>query len=87
MTLLSGQIAAEASNGVAAEPVPSSRRRVIMGGRFIEIPVFQRASLGFGMAVDSPAIVEQPDSTTVLFPGCRASMDRFRNLIIKLGEI
>ena len=81
------EIAAEPPHGVVAEPVPSSRRRVIMDGRSIEIPVYQRASLGFGMAVDSPAIIEQPDSTTVLFPGCRASVDRFRNLIIELGEI
>ena len=45
-------------------------------------PVFDRALLSPGHEVAGPAIVEQLDSTTVIYPGQRAVVDDYRNLVI-----
>ena len=45
-------------------------------------PVFDRALLSPGHEVVGPAIVEQLDSTTVIYPGQRAVVDDYRNLVI-----
>ena len=58
-------------------------RPVYMNGAKLEVPVYDRARLHWGNAISAPAIIEQADSTTVLFAGYRAAVDRFRNLIIE----
>jgi N-methylhydantoinase A len=45
--------------------------------------VYDRATLGPGHAFAGPAIVEQPDSTTVVFPGQRARVDEWLNIMIE----
>ena len=45
-------------------------------------PVFDRALLSPGHEVVGPGIVEQLDSTTVIYPGQRAVVDDYRNLVI-----
>ncbi len=66
------------------DPSPALKgiRRVYMDGQFMEVPIFERKKLEGGNEIQSPAIVEQLDSTTVLFPGSRARVDPYRNLII-----
>jgi len=59
------------------------RRRIYMDGRFIETPIYERKRLKCGNEIKSPAIIEQLDSTTVLFEGYNATVDRYRNLIIE----
>jgi N-methylhydantoinase A len=59
------------------------RRRVYMDGGFREVPVYERRRLACGMEVASPAIIEQFDSTTVLFDGYDLAVDSFRNLVIR----
>ena len=61
-------------------------RRVFMDGVFADIPVYERSKLQSGMCIPSVAIVEQVDSTTVLFPGYDLSVDAYRNLIIERRE-
>ena len=51
-------------------------------GRYVETPVYDRALLTAGDAVAGPAIVEQTDSTAVIFPRQIATIDERRNLII-----
>jgi N-methylhydantoinase A len=62
------------------------RRRVYMEGRFQEVPIFERSRMRCGMEIPSPAIIEQIDSTTVVFPGYHTVVDRYRNLIITRRE-
>ncbi|MBW1712024.1 MAG: hydantoinase/oxoprolinase family protein [Deltaproteobacteria bacterium] len=70
-----------------SSPALKGRRRVYMDGRFMEVGVLERGRLKSGNQIQGPAIVEQPDSTTVLFPGSRAEVDKYRNLIISVeGE-
>jgi N-methylhydantoinase A len=54
-----------------------------MDGAFHEIRVYERRLLSSGMQIAAPAIVEQFDSTTVLFNGYDLSVDSFKNLIIR----
>jgi len=48
-------------------------------------PVYDRASLQRGDAIAGPAVIEQLDSTTLLFPGDRAAVDPHLNLIVEIS--
>ncbi len=45
-------------------------------------PVYDRALLAPGHEIAGPAVVEQLDSTTVVYPGQSAAVDDYRNLVI-----
>lgn len=47
-------------------------------------PVYQRAFWPLGAQFDGPAIVEQPDTTTVVYPGCTCQVDNADNLLLHL---
>jgi N-methylhydantoinase A len=49
---------------------------------FEKIPVFKRTELPAGFELKGPAIVEQADTTTLIYPGHTATVDPFGNLII-----
>jgi N-methylhydantoinase A/oxoprolinase/acetone carboxylase beta subunit len=78
-----------AGNRVA--PAPAARGDALKGvrriltersGGFVEARVYERAHMTPGAAVSGPAIVEQPDTTTVVEPGWRAAVDERGNLIM-----
>jgi N-methylhydantoinase A len=50
---------------------------------FLETPCYARDRLTPGMTLDGPAIVDQADSTTVVFPNFRARVDSAGNLILE----
>ena len=52
-------------------------------GGWGDVPLYDRTKLGAGMVLQGPAIVEQMDSTTVILPDQRATVDRYGNLIIE----
>ena len=66
-------------------PVPSEHRRVVFDdlGR-IETPVHRRDALRAGHAIVGPAIIDQLDTTSVIFPGQHALVDPYGNLIVRL---
>jgi 5-oxoprolinase (ATP-hydrolysing) len=49
-------------------------------------PVYRRGDLGVGVRVEGPAIVEEPESTTVLGPGDSLVVDGSGSLRIKVGQ-
>lgn len=51
---------------------------------FIETAVYERGNFSVGDSFDGPAIVEQPDSTTVIPPGTHCTVDEYGNLIVKI---
>ncbi|MDP6482574.1 MAG: hydantoinase/oxoprolinase family protein [Nitrospinota bacterium] len=53
---------------------------------FVESAIFERKKLGVGAAVDGPAIIEQPDTTTVLPPGAHCKVDDYGNLVITVDH-
>jgi N-methylhydantoinase A len=69
----------------AAPPRPPRRRVHFAGVGWTACPCLDRERLGVGAQVRGPAIVEQPDATTVVPPGHRARVDRVGNLVIQRG--
>jgi N-methylhydantoinase A len=62
------------------------RRSVFFAGAgWRECPCVPRETLGAGSVLRGPAIVEQLDSTTVIAPGQRATVDRVGNLVLSVG--
>jgi N-methylhydantoinase A len=49
---------------------------------FVEIPLYERTALIPGQKIVGPAIVEQPDTTTVIYPNQVTEVDEWGNLII-----
>jgi len=67
-------------------PAPVERRLVWFESREpFETPVYRRDTLPAGSRFAGPAIVEQIDSTTLIPPGATAAVDRFRNIIMRVG--
>ena len=62
---------------------PPRRRVHFAGAGWTACPCLDRERLGVGAVVTGPAIVEQPDTTTVIPPGHRARVDRVGNLVIQ----
>jgi N-methylhydantoinase A len=52
-------------------------------GGFVDCPVYARERLGPGVRVEGPAVLEQPDSTTLLLPGQEGRVDDYGNLIVR----
>jgi N-methylhydantoinase A len=68
--------------GKLDEAMKGTRRVVFAdypGG--VEAPVYERTLLPTGAQLTGPSIVEQPDSTTVLYPGHRCTVDEIGNLV------
>ena len=51
-------------------------------GEYVATPVFVREDLRQGMRLTGPAIVEQEDTTTVVYPAARASVDGYGNILM-----
>jgi N-methylhydantoinase A len=79
---------AAAADGPVSAAVVGSRDAYFPGtaggeaGAYVPTPVYARAKLGAGHRVAGPAIVEQYDSTVVVFPGQQAETDGYGNLLI-----
>ena len=63
-------------------PEPAALRQVHFAGRSYETPVFRRGALAAGAALTGPAIIEQLDATTALWPGQRLQVDRYGQLLL-----
>jgi N-methylhydantoinase A len=67
----------------AGPPEPLGERSVSFeAGALVKTPIYQRDHLLPGQEISGPAVVEQLDSTTLVFPHYQAVADRFANLII-----
>jgi 5-oxoprolinase (ATP-hydrolysing) len=65
-----------------APPAARARTRLYAGGQWHDTPVFDRADLAPGDAIDGPAVVIEPTSTTVVEPDWRAEMSRRGHLVV-----
>jgi 5-oxoprolinase (ATP-hydrolysing) len=52
--------------------------------RFVDVPVYDRYSLVVGATLHGPAVVEEAEATTLLWPGDRLTVDRRQNLVIAI---
>ncbi len=62
---------------------PTDYREVFFEGEVLKTPIYQRDDLPEDREISGPAIIEQMDSTTVIFPRYRAKADRYGNLLIR----
>jgi N-methylhydantoinase A len=60
-------------------------RQVRFDGESLACPVYQRERLDVGVALRGPAILDQYDCTTLVYPGQTARVDEWKNLIITEG--
>jgi N-methylhydantoinase A len=60
---------------------PVSSRLVYFNGAWHPSSVWDRGSLGRGVRIPGPAIVEEFGSTTVVPPGWEGTVDEFGNLV------
>jgi N-methylhydantoinase A len=65
---------------------PASRRAVWFAADAAQdTPVYDRVTLLPGDTIAGPAVIEQLDATTLLFPGDRATVDLYLNLIVEIS--
>ena len=51
---------------------------------FKKVPIYKRADLSRGFELKGPAIIEQPDTTTILHTNHFLKVDKFNNLLIEV---
>ena len=54
-------------------------------GGFVEVRVYDRYRMPEGSTLAGPAIIEEAEATTLLWPGDRLTVDPQRNLVIHVG--
>jgi N-methylhydantoinase A len=67
---------------VAARPGVARATRPVMFDGWAETEIWDRAALAAGQAVRGPAVIEQLDTTTVVPPGCVATVHESAALIL-----
>ena len=48
--------------------------------------MYNRYDLSPGTNLEGPLVVEELESTTILPPGCKLSIDKYKNIIINLKK-
>jgi 5-oxoprolinase (ATP-hydrolysing)/N-methylhydantoinase A len=74
--------------GRAGDGAAPGRRRALFlpGGRgFVDAPVYRRYDLAGGVVITGPAVVEEAEATTLLWPGDTLTVDAGQNLVITIG--
>lgn len=74
---------------LADVPMPKGRRPVYFPtvDGFVETPVYDRYGLAAGQVVEGPAIVEERESTTVLYPGDHAQVHPAGHLLVTFDNV
>jgi N-methylhydantoinase A len=76
-------IAAPAPEG---EPTPIEVRAVWFdAGGLVDCPIFRRDALPAGARLEGPAVIEEVDSTTLVFPGDRLEVHPGGSLVLTIG--
>ncbi len=71
---------------VKNEPEPDGQRDVWFDGKRCDTNVYDRANFKAGAELTGPAIIEQVDSTVVVPPGAKASVDQYMNIHIRVKD-
>jgi N-methylhydantoinase A len=73
----------ESGAGEDASGAVTRKEQVYFDGGWKETPIYERGELRPGNAVAGPAVVVQDDTTTVIEPGYRGTVDSFGNILIE----
>jgi len=79
------QVSGSASTDAGKAPKPTFREAVFGSeSGYQKTPVYQRHDLPSGFELTGPAIIEQSDTTSVIYPGHHMRVDTIGNLIVTL---
>ena len=68
----------------AGTPAPVARHvAMVVAGQWQNVPLYQRDQLAPGMVLAGPAIVVEPNATTVVEAGWQAGLNRFGHLLLE----
>ena len=67
----------------SAKGALKGEREVFSNEQIVKCPLYERERLCSNNRIDGPAIIEEQTATTVVLPENVASIDKFRNIIIK----
>jgi N-methylhydantoinase A len=70
------------------DAVPEQRRRVVFDDlqKPVDAHILWRPALAAGREIVGPAVIEEPNSTTLIGPGDRALIDASGHIVITLAE-
>ena len=80
------ELSATAGTGTL-EDATRERRRVVLGDREGDAPVYDRDRLPLEASVDGPAVVEGSETTVVVPPGQRARIDERGTLVVEADGV
>lgn len=71
--------------GRRIEEARSGERKIFLGKEFgwVDCPIYSRDLLEPGHRIIGPAVVEQMDTTTLIHPEQEATVDKYRNMIVR----
>jgi N-methylhydantoinase A/oxoprolinase/acetone carboxylase beta subunit len=77
------------SFAASTEEAVKGHRRIYegAGAGWVEAPVYDRYALAPGAAISGPAVVEERESTAILWSGNTGAIDEFLNLTIRTGGV
>lgn len=79
-------LAAQQADPAAPPPQPSFRPVCLAAeAGYRDVPVYQRQALPVGFELAGPAIVEQADTTTLVYPDHSAQVDGFGNILVEVA--
>ncbi|WP_372394979.1 hydantoinase/oxoprolinase family protein [Azospirillum sp. HJ39] len=70
-------------DGTSVEGAYAGSRPVWFDGAWHETAIYNRLDLPVGAVIQGPAILEQPDATTVIDPDLSARVDGFGNVVVE----
>ena len=86
-TMPKPQLTSTARTGTI-EGALKGRRDAYFGDGYVGTPIYDRTKLPVGGKIEGPAIIEQADTTTVIYPKQNCYVDNFDNIIINaLGNL
>jgi N-methylhydantoinase A len=76
-------LAASAATGVDGAAPVRVLRPMFHKGAWHEARIHDRETLGAGARLPGPAVIEQPETTTVILPGWTGTVDLRGNIVIE----
>jgi N-methylhydantoinase A len=75
----------ELASAAGTAPSPYEHRSRLDGVRYDSVPIYRRETLLAGHCLRGPAVVDQLDTTSLVFPEQTAEVDRYGNLVVSLA--
>jgi N-methylhydantoinase A len=80
-TMAKPQLVSAQRTGTVEEAL-KGKREAYFGDGYSGTPIYDRTGLPVGGSLQGPAIIEQADTTTVIYPGQSCYVDNFNNIVI-----